>query len=643
MCMKRIVFTLLFFLILLPAYGASGNGKEYLGKGKKALDKGDYKDAVFNLSLAVEEYSLLGDYALLWLADAYHAQDAHGKSLEAIRTLLDDYPRSPHIQSARIREIEEASHASANNLEALYKSYLKRYPKDEEMRYIYAKWEKNRGNADMASGLFKRIYLDAGPFAESAYRAVDRMQLQPEEMLERASNLMKRLRYESAERALREGLAQDGNTGNKEMLKKLGYTLFAQKKYREAAGVYREVNDRYWEIRSLYRAGERETVQGLEDEMLEKGDRRMASILLAMAADRRRDGDTEKGIDMYGKIIKEYPVKKEDALWGIAWAYFLNGAYANASDIFGKLYRSYGDKKYQYWHIRSREQEKKGTPEAYLALTDIRQDFYGVLAIGKTKSPRCDAGQTKVSVSPVPTELMPKGVHKNNRIEALLELGFLKEGLRELEHAAKNPTSVPEILYFCAKFYELGEFGQLVRLSYKLPESDEKRFYRYPLAYWETIEKLSKRYHVDPHLVLAVIREESRFDAGAKSPAGALGLMQLMPATAKRFDRTLGVGIRRTNDIFQVSKNLHIGIYYLGLLVREFGSYTRAVAAYNAGEEAVRRWQKKGGYQSFDVFVEDIPYFETKKYVQRVMTSFYEYKRYAAGGDGMCGLPFEKL
>jgi soluble lytic murein transglycosylase len=641
--MKRILFPLLVLLITLPAYGGSGNGKEYLGKGKKSLDEGDYRDAVFNLSLAVEEYSLLGDYALLWLADAYHAQDAHGKSLKTIRKLLDDYPRSPLIQRARIREIEEAVHTSANNLETLYQSYLKRYPKDEEMRYIYAKWQKNRGNTDVAYGLFKRIYLDAGPFAGSAYRAVDHMQLQPEEMLERASNLMKRLQYQTAERTLREGLTHDESAGNREMLKKLGYTLFAQKKYHEAAGVYRKVHDRYWEIRSLYRAGERETVQGLEDEMLEKGDRRMASILLALAADMRRDGDTEKGIGMYRKIMEEYPVKKEDALWGIAWTRFLNGDYPDASDIFGKLYRSYGDKKYQYWHVRSREHEEKGKPEDYLALIDIRKDFYGVLADGKTKTRRCDAPQTKVSMNPVPKELLHKGIQKNNRIEALLELGFSKEGLLELEHAAKSPTSVAEILYFCAKFYELGEFGQLVRLSYKLPDSKEKHFYRYPLAYWETIEKLSKRYHVDPYLVLAVIREESRFDARAKSPAGALGLMQLMPATAKRFDGSLGVGIRRTNDILQVSKNLHIGIYYLGLLVKEFGSYTRAVAAYNAGEEAVRRWQKKGGYQSFDVFVEDIPYYETKKYVKRVIASFFEYKRYENGGDGACGLPFEKL
>jgi soluble lytic murein transglycosylase len=62
-------------------------------------------------------------------------------------------------------------------------------------------------------------------------------------------------------------------------------------------------------------------------------------------------------------------------------------------------------------------------------------------------------------------------------------------------------------------------------------------------------------------------------------------------------------------------------------LIKEFGSYAYALAAYNAGEEKVRKWIQKGNYKSIDEFIEDIPYSETRNYVKRIMTTFFEYKR----------------
>ncbi len=139
----------------------------------------------------------------------------------------------------------------------------------------------------------------------------------------------------------------------------------------------------------------------------------------------------------------------------------------------------------------------------------------------------------------------------------------------------------------------------------------------YPLAYMEIIERIAQRYEIDPLLVLSIIREESRFVPDATSIAGALGLMQLMPATAKRFDRNLKIGINNPKDILDIKNNLHIGICYLSNLIKDFGSYTYAIAAYNAGEDAVKKWLKVGKYKSVDEFIEDIPYNETRNYVKR--------------------------
>jgi soluble lytic murein transglycosylase-like protein len=89
--------------------------------------------------------------------------------------------------------------------------------------------------------------------------------------------------------------------------------------------------------------------------------------------------------------------------------------------------------------------------------------------------------------------------------------------------------------------------------------------------------------------------------------------------------------------------SVHVGAYYLSHLIKEFGSYPYAIAADNAGEEIVRKWIQKGGYRSADEFIEDIPYNETRDYVKRVLTSFFEYKRVSSTGGNILEIPFEKL
>lgn len=150
---------------------------------------------------------------------------------------------------------------------------------------------------------------------------------------------------------------------------------------------------------------------------------------------------------------------------------------------------------------------------------------------------------------------------------------------------------------------------------------------RYPYAYWDIVETVSHQHDIDPLLVLSVMREESTFDPGAKSTAGALGLMQLMPETAFRLNQNLHLKITNASHVWNIKNNIHIGAFYLSILVKEFGSYAYALAAYNAGEDRVKKWIQKGNYKSIDEFIEDIPYSETRDYVKRVMTTLFEYKR----------------
>jgi soluble lytic murein transglycosylase len=132
---------------------------------------------------------------------------------------------------------------------------------------------------------------------------------------------------------------------------------------------------------------------------------------------------------------------------------------------------------------------------------------------------------------------------------------------------------------------------------------------RYPLRYSEYVRVHARRHQLDPALLAAVIYQESKFRAGAKSSSGAIGLMQLSPRTAR------GIAIRthgnafRTSDLYDPEINIRYGAWYLDNLFRKYRSERLVLAAYNAGQGNVDRWRANG---------QSIQFAETKAYVARV-------------------------
>jgi len=143
----------------------------------------------------------------------------------------------------------------------------------------------------------------------------------------------------------------------------------------------------------------------------------------------------------------------------------------------------------------------------------------------------------------------------------------------------------------------------------------------YPRAEWTMITRASVRTGVDPSLLAGVIREESRFDPTAISSAGAFGLMQLMPGTAQGTARALGMPLPDQRALTDPSTNTALGATVLAEQLKRFGRVDLALAAYNAGPGAVRRWQMEFGDVDPETFVEDIPYAETRGYVKTVLES----------------------
>lgn len=156
---------------------------------------------------------------------------------------------------------------------------------------------------------------------------------------------------------------------------------------------------------------------------------------------------------------------------------------------------------------------------------------------------------------------------------------------------------------------------------------------RFPLAYKDTIEQAALNTQLDEALIFAIARQESAFAEDVVSHAGARGLMQLMPATAKEQARHSGVKNHHTRDLFKPDHNIQLGSAYFSGLLEEFdGNRILATAAYNAGKHRVKRWlQVPQQPLTADIWVEIIPFRETRQYVQNVLTYSVIYQYRLAG------------
>jgi soluble lytic murein transglycosylase len=145
----------------------------------------------------------------------------------------------------------------------------------------------------------------------------------------------------------------------------------------------------------------------------------------------------------------------------------------------------------------------------------------------------------------------------------------------------------------------------------------------YPFPFEDTILKWSKQRKLNPLLVTALIRQESRFEPEIQSSAGAMGLMQVIPPTAETVAQNIGLV---DYSLTKPEDNVNIGTYYLDFTHQKYNNNSMlAVASYNAGPNAVAQWVSRYGLKDVDEFVEKIPYSETRGYVESVFENYWNY------------------
>lgn len=286
--------------------------------------------------------------------------------------------------------------------------------------------------------------------------------------------------------------------------------------------------------------------------------------------------------------------------------------------------------RWQYWLARANEQI--GNTEA--ATARYRQaandrSFYGFAAAEKLNQPyQLNMERNHFDqASRERTAQLPAV----QRTEALLRIG--EDGLANSEWLHAVRVSSPQQARALADYAAHQQWHARLVQTTIAGEMWDALDWRFPAAYQDSFLHWGRLTGVDPYLLMAITRRESAYNPVALSPAGARGLMQLMPGTASLVSRQLGLDDPGPYGVLDPELNIRLGSTYIrDKLGRYQGNRLAAAAAYNAGPGRVDQWLGSG-VESFDLFVESIPFRETRDYVQAIMTYRVIFESLANGGS----------
>jgi soluble lytic murein transglycosylase len=361
----------------------------------------------------------------------------------------------------------------------------------------------------------------------------------------------------------------------------------------------------------------------------------------ALARIAEQSGRTDEAVAQYRRVANEGGGSElaREARWRLAWMAYRSGDLAAAEAGFVALGAGSDKDRVgaRYWRGRVlAERGLKAESRAELAavLGEGPDTYYGDLAEQRlgVASPPLDA-PTPLAVA-APPSITLRHYHWSRSVE-LRAAGMNDAAARELEALTRElPDGGEREPYLLEAYADVEAHDRALRLSHRLGTAltpATLAAYQYPRAYWSRVSAAADAARLDPYVVLALMRQESVFDVDAVSPAAAYGLMQLLSTTASRVAGTTV----EARQLFDPTTNITLGTRYLRqLLDRYDGNLAKALAAYNGGEDAVAKWERRAPGAATDEFVETISYRETRHYVKQVLSNYRRYRRlYGAPGE----------
>lgn len=285
---------------------------------------------------------------------------------------------------------------------------------------------------------------------------------------------------------------------------------------------------------------------------------------------------------------------------------------------------------WKYWRARILEMQSLSLPvlrtaaERIFANLSRERSYHGFLAADRLGRPyQFESDPLQFSEEALAGVMAIPGIA---RAYELFQLGLKADARREWNFTT-SVMNENELHMASVLAHRWGWYDRAILTVAKTEHFDDLDL-RFPMAYKDLVMAQSDEQKVDPAWVYGVLRQESTFMADARSSVGALGLMQLMPRTGRMTAAHIKTRIRSTSDLLDVRQNIRLGAAYLKQMLNRYdGHSTLATASYNAGPTRVTQWMPDKSMPA-DLWVEMIPFSETRNYVRKVMayTVIYDYR-----------------
>jgi soluble lytic murein transglycosylase len=632
-----------------------------LGAAVEAMDRGDDARALALLESGAVHHPVVADHAdLLRLAILARGDDPEAWAAAA-RAAVGRHPKSPLV--ARLNaSLGDALLAVGDEegARAAWEVALARTKRRAERTRITAALaasHERAGRPQAAARGWLEIWKNdplgpEGDRAEARLREIEAALGRPVrdglDHRSRGDSLRRAGHNELAVLAYDEALAvgdlQPRN--RRRTMRSRAQSLFAIRRYPEAIDAWTALApdpaSRVERARSIARAGDvPKAIAELEQIAGERWGRASVNARYLAALLLEDEDEIARARRHFERVARnaEYPRYANPALWYLGWTAWRKGDAEEARDHFALLEAREADQpigqlRARYWRARARERlGEAGAADDFARIAgEYPFSYYGWRAGLRVPAP---APVEREALDPGRRTLQPADLARGR---ILLEAGLVDEAAIELLRTAERAGGIADRVEVGRLLGEAGEHhraqGLIVgRYATELargvaPEQEGLWRLAWPRAWADLVRELAPDGEaVEPAVVSAVMREESGYRPAVTSPAGARGLLQIMPETGRRLARQLGLPAFTPDDLYRPRVNIQLGSFYLQQLAGEFdGRLEAAIASYNAGPTAAARWTEEQPGLADDEWVEAVPYSQTRAYVKRVLRSVHVYR-----------------
>jgi soluble lytic murein transglycosylase len=663
-------------------------GLGYLLLGYQALENGQFQPATEFLAEASRQKTPIQDYVLYYWAMALTELQLYPEVREKLVAFPTRFPNSPWVDEARTLFWKSA--VELKDGQAILDS-LRQIPKlDTKPEALFYQAQAYELTGDVANALptYQRLHYQFPLYAHSAVvaerlstllptQAASKTDVSKEWKTDRIETLFTNKHYRDALKDLESLFETDkvaAQTAQFQLWR--GISLFGTAQYHAAIQTLNSLTlpppamaaQAHFTIAECYRRLDnypqfKHTVEDMRPAFA--GSRWREEALFSIGNYNLVRRNLTDSMSFYRMIVEEFPrgSRAEDCHWRIAWHEYRQGNFRQALDLFVEHLSRFASSGYRpaalYWAGRCQQNlgELAEAVQIYRAVADdFPAQYYGQLATKRLASLNDSAKAAYQAVSRRETvmsefsrnpgretqtdlaEVRKASVNDWPRVRALAQVQLFELAAWELLRPKVYGSSkaiefqAAQLFYKGKNFYQTTRtlrriFPNYLELSFaSLPREVWEMFY--PANYDSIIFRETKKYSIDPWLIMALIRQESSFNPKAVSAANAHGLMQLLPSTARRLAKRMGVPRPSVASLYDPDLNIRLGTQYFSDLLTQFnGQKDKVLAGYNAGENRVESWLGEGNYADSAEFVENIPFSETRNYVKIIFRNYFFYRK----------------